>query len=235
MLPQLCHLLPRQALGSSQGNSNEFVLRQLQFMTHPQLYPLFRAQALGSSQGNSNEFVSKQWALRAQRMVYANSRGPGCFDFEYYVQVGLGGGKESVFCDWRTVEVSASTLTLSTTCNRDSVGGAELEGSAFGQRLEFLLLSFAASVSCSRQLLLVLHMMARPPLLTTPTPACQPPPGPQQNADLAGQAGQHQQLWEHFVLLGQFQGRRHRWAALVGFWLAVVCLPECPGVHVFAA
>ncbi|KAI7838423.1 hypothetical protein COHA_007795 [Chlorella ohadii] len=77
------------------------------------------SQALGSSQGNSNEFVSKQWALRAQRMVYANSRGPGCFDFEYYVQ---------------------------------------------------------------------------------------------QNADLAGQAGQHQQLWEHFVLLGQFQGRRHRFS-----------------------
>ena len=38
--------------------------------------------------GNANEFVSRQWGLRAQRMVYANARGPGCFDFEYYVQVG---------------------------------------------------------------------------------------------------------------------------------------------------
>lgn len=32
----------------------------------------------------------------------------------------------------------------------------------------------------------------------------------QHSADLADKAGQHQQLWEHFVLLGQFQGRRHR-------------------------
>jgi hypothetical protein len=77
------------------------------------------SQTVGASQGNANEFVSRQWGLRAQRMVYANARGPGCFDFEYYVQ---------------------------------------------------------------------------------------------HNADLAQQAGQHQQLWEHFVLLGQFQGRPHRFS-----------------------
>lgn len=46
------------------------------------------AAAVGAPQGNSNAFVSQQWQLRAQRMIYINARGPGCFDFEYYVQVG---------------------------------------------------------------------------------------------------------------------------------------------------
>lgn len=44
-------------------------------------------QTVGAPLGNANEFVSKQWSLRAERMVYTNTRGPGCFDFEYYVQV----------------------------------------------------------------------------------------------------------------------------------------------------
>jgi hypothetical protein len=34
----------------------------------------------------------------------------------------------------------------------------------------------------------------------------------QHNPDLAAGAGQEAALWEHFVLLGQFQGRSHRWA-----------------------
>jgi hypothetical protein len=45
-------------------------------------------QAGGAPQGNSNAFVASAWALRAQRMVFVNSRGPGCFDFDFYVQVG---------------------------------------------------------------------------------------------------------------------------------------------------
>lgn len=43
-------------------------------------------QTSGSPQGNSNAFVSDAWTLRAPRMINANSRGPGCFDFDYYVQ-----------------------------------------------------------------------------------------------------------------------------------------------------
>lgn len=44
-------------------------------------------QAISAPQGNANAFVSEQWSLRGQRMVYMNSRGPGCFDFGYYVKV----------------------------------------------------------------------------------------------------------------------------------------------------
>lgn len=80
------------------------------------------AQASGSPQGNSNSFVSDAWTLRAPRLVYANSRGPGCFDFDYYVQ---------------------------------------------------------------------------------------------HNPDQASKLSQHQLLWEHFVLVGQFQGRAHRFTCPV--------------------
>jgi hypothetical protein len=46
-------------------------------------------------QGNSNAFVASAWALRAQRMLFVNSRGPGCFDFDFYVQVS-GRGKKQI-------------------------------------------------------------------------------------------------------------------------------------------
>jgi hypothetical protein len=49
--------------------------------------PLAMPQAAGAPQGNSNAFVGEQWSLRAQRMVFQNSRGPGCFDFDHYVKV----------------------------------------------------------------------------------------------------------------------------------------------------
>lgn len=53
----------------------------------------------------------------------------------------------------------------------------------------------------------------------------------QHNADLADKAGQHQQLWEHFVLLGQFQGRQHRWAiaALLLGCSSAACGSPAPG------
>lgn len=80
------------------------------------------AQTSGTPQGNSNAFVSDAWTLRAPRMIYANSRGPGCFDFDFYVQ---------------------------------------------------------------------------------------------HNPDMHSKASMHQLLWEHYVLVGQFQGRPHRFTCPV--------------------
>ncbi|KAL4452719.1 hypothetical protein ABPG75_008381 [Micractinium tetrahymenae] len=80
------------------------------------------AQTSGTPQGNSNAFVSDAWTLRAPRMVFANSRGPGCFDFDFYVQ---------------------------------------------------------------------------------------------HNPDMHSKASMHQLLWEHYVLVGQFQGRPHRFTCPV--------------------
>jgi hypothetical protein len=57
---------------------------------------------------------------------------------------------------------------------------------------------------------------SHPPFPPTPQPTLPrpppPPTHPQHNPDLAAGAGQEAALWEHFVLLGQFQGRSHRWA-----------------------
>ncbi|KAI3432735.1 hypothetical protein D9Q98_004276 [Chlorella vulgaris] len=75
------------------------------------------SQAAGAPQGNANAFTSQQWSLRVQRMMVQNSRGPGCFDFAYYVEA---------------------------------------------------------------------------------------------NPDLASKSHAEQLLWEHFVMVGQFQGRSHR-------------------------
>ncbi|PSC74038.1 hypothetical protein C2E20_2672 [Micractinium conductrix] len=86
-------------------------------------YSVWReAQTTGVPQGNSNAFMSDAWPLRAPRMVFANSRGPGCFDFEYYVK---------------------------------------------------------------------------------------------HNLDMASKASMHTLLWEHYVLVGQFQGRPHRFTCPV--------------------
>lgn len=41
------------------------------------------------------------------------------------------------------------------------------------------------------------------------------PPRLQNNPDLAGKAGSPLELWEHWLLLGQFQGRTHRFSCPV--------------------
>jgi hypothetical protein len=46
---------------------------------------------------------------------------------------------------------------------------------------------------------------------------------PQANPDLASKSHAEQLLWEHFVMVGQFQGRSHRWVLgwLGGCWVLV--------------
>lgn len=71
---------------------------------------------------NSNEWTADPWKMRATKMAGMNARGPGCFDFEYYVA---------------------------------------------------------------------------------------------NNPDVASEAGDPLRLWEHWLLLGQFQGRTHRFSCPV--------------------
>lgn len=79
-------------------------------------------QASGSPDIASNAFVNDAWEVKGERLIYMNARGPGCFDFRFYVA---------------------------------------------------------------------------------------------HNPDLADQAGNPLALWEHFLLLGQFQGRLHRFSCPV--------------------
>ena len=112
--------------------------------------------------------------------MYANARGPGCFDFDYYVQVWPG-----VMHLWVTGMGHDTAPNTHVRWFRGLRAGAPCQSRRVGR--------FA---------------IVRPPC----SGACPVFLPLQRNADLADKAGQHQQLWEHFVLLGQFQGRQHRWA-----------------------
>lgn len=47
-------------------------------------------QAAGTAKVEQNTWVSDSMAIKAQQLVYMNARGPGCFDFRFYVQVRRG-------------------------------------------------------------------------------------------------------------------------------------------------
>lgn len=36
---------------------------------------------------HGNAWISNHWQAKAEKLVYANTRGPGCFDFSYYLEV----------------------------------------------------------------------------------------------------------------------------------------------------
>jgi hypothetical protein len=62
------------------------------------------------------------------------------------------------------------------------------------------------------------------PLLTLAQPApCWP--CVQRNPDLVNFAGDPLELWEHFLLLGQFQGRLHRYGACCRGTPPMACIP----------
>jgi hypothetical protein len=44
-------------------------------------------QANGTPKVNANAWVSDAMSIKAQQLVYMNARGPGCFDFRFYLQV----------------------------------------------------------------------------------------------------------------------------------------------------
>jgi hypothetical protein len=82
--------LPSWAIFSNLPNPRQSCLLSLLVSSFPP--PLPTTQAAGAPQGNANAFTSQQWSLRVQRMMVQNSRGPGCFDFAYYVEVGGAAG-----------------------------------------------------------------------------------------------------------------------------------------------
>lgn len=43
-------------------------------------------QADGAPKVSQNAWVSDAMAVKAQQLVYMNARGPGCFDFRFYLQ-----------------------------------------------------------------------------------------------------------------------------------------------------
>ncbi len=44
----------------------------------------------------SNAWVDQEWDLKAERLLFMNTRGPGCFDFKFYQEVWV--GAEGVSC-----------------------------------------------------------------------------------------------------------------------------------------
>lgn len=36
---------------------------------------------------HTNQWITKNWAFKAEKLVYMNTRGPECFDFDYYLKV----------------------------------------------------------------------------------------------------------------------------------------------------
>lgn len=167
------------------GLPSRAVLSQLN--TQPRPAP----QTSGTPQGNSNAFVSDAWTLRAPRMIYANSRGPGCFDFGFYVQA-----RGAALC-----------LPLNFAC-RQGVQPCALESRHVSPPGATPGWHARCAVRCAR----FPRDSRHPP---TPLPTVPPPhlpcPPLQHNPDMQSKASMHQLLWEHYVLVGQFQGRPHRW------------------------
>ena len=36
---------------------------------------------------HTNQWISNHWTAKSEKLVYMNTRGPACFDFEYYLEV----------------------------------------------------------------------------------------------------------------------------------------------------
>lgn len=51
-------------------------------------------QATGAPDITSNALVDDAWEVKGQRLIYMNARGPGCFDFKYYVARNPGGAQD---------------------------------------------------------------------------------------------------------------------------------------------
>ena len=54
-------------------------------------------QATGTLDISSNAFVDDAWEVKGERLVYMNARGPGCFDFKFYLAHNPG---ELELCDY---------------------------------------------------------------------------------------------------------------------------------------
>lgn len=46
---------------------------------------------------HTNAWISNHWQAKAEKMVYMNTRGPACFDFKYYLEVGYHFWREICF------------------------------------------------------------------------------------------------------------------------------------------